>query len=313
MMKDQQGVPYVKPEAACGLVAAVEAELGLVTVGGDTTTRHGSDLIGATRDLVAAVTSFGVVHRKKRMPRQRRSSTRKLLSFAPSSSQLPPSPLHSLPTLPAREIDPRRLRFLFEKELKNSDVGSLRRMILPKKAAETHLPILESKEGIFISMDDLDGLHVWSFKYRYWPNNNSRMYVLENTGDFVNTHGLQLGDYIMIYLDDQNQNYVIRAKKASDDDDQDVFADHMITSRNNGVNGNYMVLNDYEPSKQGGNSFYVNYPMVDDTNMSFIYDTTSFSNDSPLDFLGGSSTNYSRIGSLEGFGSVENLSLDDFY
>ncbi|XP_041006655.1 B3 domain-containing transcription factor FUS3-like isoform X2 [Juglans microcarpa x Juglans regia] len=282
MMKDQQGVPYVKPEAACGLVAAVEAELGLVTVGGDTTTRHGSDLIGETRDLVAAVTSFGVVHRKKRMPRLRRSSTRKLLSFAPSSSQLPPSPPHSLPTLPAR------------------------------KAAETHLPVLESKEGIFISMDDLDGLHVWSFKYRYWPNNNSRMYVLENTGDFVNTHGLQLGDYIMIYQDDQNQNYVIRAKKASDDDHEDVFADHMITSRNNGVNENYMVLNDYEPSKQGG-SFYVNYPTVDDTNMSFIYDTTSFSNDSPLDFLGGSSTNYSRIGSLEGFGSVENFSLDDFY
>ncbi|KAG2709931.1 hypothetical protein I3843_04G002000 [Carya illinoinensis] len=312
MMKDQQGVPYVKPEAACGLVAAVEAELGLVTVGGDTTTLHGSDLIGETRDLVAAVTSFGVVHRKKRMPRQRRSSTRKLLSFTPSSSQLPPSPLHSLPTLPAREIDPRRLRFLFEKELKNSDVGSLRRMILPKKAAEAHLPVLESKEGIFISMDDLDGLHVWSFKYRYWPNNNSRMYVLENTGDFVNMHGLQLGDYIMIYQDDQNQNYVIRAKKASDDDQDHVFADH-ITSRKNGVNDNYMVLNDYEPSKQGG-SFYVNYPMVDDhTNMSFIYDTTSFSNDSPLDFLGGSLTNYSRIGSLEGFGSVENLSLDDFY
>ncbi|XP_065851745.1 uncharacterized protein [Euphorbia lathyris] len=37
-------------------------------------------------------------------------------------------------------------------------------MILPK-AAETHLPTLESKEGILISMDDLDGLHVWSFKY----------------------------------------------------------------------------------------------------------------------------------------------------
>jgi hypothetical protein len=35
-----------------------------------------------------------------------------------------------------------------------------------QKAAEVHLPFLESKEGIFISMDDLDGLHVWSFKYR---------------------------------------------------------------------------------------------------------------------------------------------------
>jgi hypothetical protein len=35
-----------------------------------------------------------------------------------------------------------------------------------QKAAEVHLPFLESKEGIFISMDDLDGLNVWSFKYR---------------------------------------------------------------------------------------------------------------------------------------------------
>lgn len=27
--------------------------------------------------------------------------------------------------------------------------------------------MLESKEGIFISMEDLDGLHVWTFKYRF--------------------------------------------------------------------------------------------------------------------------------------------------
>lgn len=66
-------------------------------------------------------------------------------------------------------------------------------------------------------MDDMDGIHVWSFRYRlevpfyfskftwrnssvktrtyiwcfiiiiimyrYWPNNSSRMYVLENTGE----------------------------------------------------------------------------------------------------------------------------------
>ncbi|MCI43792.1 B3 domain-containing transcription factor FUS3-like, partial [Trifolium medium] len=38
-------------------------------------------------------------------------------------------------------------------------------MVLPKKAAEAFLPALESKEGILISMDDIDGLHVWSFKY----------------------------------------------------------------------------------------------------------------------------------------------------
>ncbi|KAE8021270.1 hypothetical protein FH972_007177 [Carpinus fangiana] len=303
MMMDQQTV-HEKPEAACGLLAGVEAELRLVTVKGDNSTHHGSGRIGdQTRDLVAAVKGFSVLHRKKRMPRQRRSSTIQLLSFAPSSSHVPPFPLQALPSLPAREIDPRRLRFLFQKELKNSDVGSLRRMVLPKKAAEAHLPVLDSKEGILISMDDLDGLHVWSFKYRYWPNNNSRMYVLENTGDFVTTHGLQLGDFIMIYQDNQNQNYVIQAKKASD---QDVFTD--ITR--NAVND--LFLHDYEPTKQG--SFYANYPTVDDTSLSFIYDsTTTFSNDSPLDFLGGSLTNYSRIGSLEGFGSGDQeFSIDDF-
>jgi len=35
-----------------------------------------------------------------------------------------------------------------------------------QKAAEAFLPVLESKEGILLSMDDIDGLHVWSFKYR---------------------------------------------------------------------------------------------------------------------------------------------------
>lgn len=43
------------------------------------------------------------------------------------------------------------------------------------------------------------------------------MYVLENTGDYVRTHGLQLGDFIVIYKDDENNRFVIRAKKAEDD------------------------------------------------------------------------------------------------
>ncbi|KAF2322941.1 hypothetical protein GH714_032284 [Hevea brasiliensis] len=184
-----------------------------------------------------------------------------------------------------------------------SDRGGMTRIhdLVAVKAAEAHLPLLESKEGIFITMDDLDGLHVWSFKYRYWPNNNSRMYVLENTGDFVNTHGLQLGDFIMVYKDNQNQNYVIQAKKASD---QDVYANITSTAVND------IFLHDYEFNKSS--FFYMNYPMVDNTGLSFIYDTTNFSDDSPLDFLGGSLTNYSRIGHMESFGSVESLSLDEF-
>ncbi|OMO99353.1 hypothetical protein COLO4_13343 [Corchorus olitorius] len=289
---------HEKPEAF-GLVAGVEG----VTMEGDKMTRRVSGRSGLTRDLMAAVPSFGV-YRKKRMARQRRSSsTIKLLSFTSptSTSTSPPHVPSSSSSPPARAIDPKRLRFLFQKELKNSDVSSLRRMILPKRSAEAYLPVLESKEGIFINMDDIDGLHVWSFKYRFWPNNKSRMYVLENTGEFVNTHGLQLGDSIMVYQDSQNQKYVIQAKKASD---EDIYTD----IARNAVND--LILHDNEVSKPTS-SYY--YPTMDDTGgMSFIYDTT-FSNDSPLDFLGGSLTNYSRMGSLETFGSVENLSLDEFY
>ncbi|KAI5604408.1 hypothetical protein POPTR_001G322700v4 [Populus trichocarpa] len=298
-----QDVVHEKTEA-CSWMAGGEG----VTVEGDNkqspNIEGGSDLVirGSTRDhLVGSMVGFEI-KRKKRMPRQRRSSStiNHLLSFAANASCSATTHLHvpafSLPlqdpsSLPARVIDPRRLRFLFQKELQNSD-----------KAAEVHLPFLESKEGIFISMDDLDGLHVWSFKYRYWPNNNSRMYVLENTGDFVNAHGLQLGDFIMVYQDSQSQNYVIQAKKASD---QNVYSD----IARNAVNDT--VLHDYEVNKFS--SFYVNYPVVDNTGLSFIYDTTTFSNYSPLDFLGGSMTNFSRIGHLESFGSVENMSLDDFY
>ncbi|OWM70713.1 B3 domain-containing transcription factor FUS3 [Punica granatum] len=260
------------------------------------------------RDLVAAAGAGVGVHRKKRnMARQRRPAI-KFLSFAnscnsssSSSSHVPPEPSPA----PARGLDPRRLRFLFEKELKNSDVGSLRRMILPKKAAEAHLPVLESKEGIPISMHDIDGLHVWSFKYRFWPNNNSRMYVLENTGDFVNTHGLQLGDFIMVYQDDENQNYVIQARKASDE--EDVYRDIAKSTIND-----LCLQDNYDQENKVSSFNYEYYPIIDDVGMSFIYDTT-FSSDSPLDFLGGSMTNFTRIGPPESFGSVENLSLDDFY
>lgn len=73
-----------------------------------------------------------------------------------------------------------------------------------------------------------------------------------------------------------------------------------------------MFLYDYEVNHWS--SIYANHPNGDDAAMSFIYDTTAFPNDSPLDFLGGSLTSYSRIGTLqESFGSVENLSLDEFY
>ncbi|XP_062107384.1 B3 domain-containing transcription factor ABI3 [Humulus lupulus] len=107
----------------------------------------------------------------------------------------------------------KNLRFLLQKVLKQSDVGSLGRIVLPKKEAETHLPELEARDGISIPMEDIGTSRIWNMRYRYWPNNKSRMYLLENTGDFVRANGLQEGDFIVIYSDIKCGKYMIRGVK----------------------------------------------------------------------------------------------------
>ncbi|XP_042386399.1 regulatory protein viviparous-1-like [Zingiber officinale] len=107
----------------------------------------------------------------------------------------------------------KNLKFLLQKVLKQSDVGSLGRIVLPKKEAEMHLPELDARDGISIAMEDIGTSQVWSMRYRFWPNNKSRMYLLENTGDFVRCNGLQEGDFIVIYSDVKSGKYLIRGVK----------------------------------------------------------------------------------------------------
>ncbi|CAA0823900.1 B3 domain-containing transcription factor ABI3 [Striga hermonthica] len=107
----------------------------------------------------------------------------------------------------------KNLKFLLQKVLKQSDVGNLGRIVLPKKEAESHLPELETRDGITIAMEDIGTSRVWNMRYRFWPNNKSRMYLLENTGDFVRLNGLQEGDFIVIYSDTKCGKYMIRGVK----------------------------------------------------------------------------------------------------
>ncbi|KAJ1273466.1 hypothetical protein BS78_06G283000 [Paspalum vaginatum] len=107
-------------------------------------------------------------------------------------------------------------RIVLRKDLTNSDVGNIGRIVLPKKDAEPNLPILEDKDGLILEMDDFELPAVWKFKYRYWPNNKSRMYILETTGEFVKRHGLQAKDILIIYRNKKSGRYVARAVKAED-------------------------------------------------------------------------------------------------
>ncbi|KAF5474423.1 hypothetical protein F2P56_006324 [Juglans regia] len=104
--------------------------------------------------------------------------------------------------------DKKRLRVLLKKELKNSDVGSLGRIVLPKREAEENLPTLSDKDGIQIVIRDVYSNQEWSVKYKYWSNNKSRMYVLENTVDFVRQNELVIGDSITLYEDECKNLYV---------------------------------------------------------------------------------------------------------
>ncbi|KAF4388806.1 hypothetical protein F8388_018985 [Cannabis sativa] len=110
--------------------------------------------------------------------------------------------------------DKKRLRILLKKELKNSDVGSLGRIVLPKREAEEKLPTLSDKEGIQVVMRDVYSNREWSLRYKYWSNNKSRMYVLENTGEFVKQNGLEIGDSIALY-EDECKNLYISMKKGT--------------------------------------------------------------------------------------------------
>ncbi|KAF5196463.1 B3 domain-containing transcription factor abi3 [Thalictrum thalictroides] len=112
-----------------------------------------------------------------------------------------------------KEIEGKGWALLVQKELRNTDVGNLGRIVLPKKDAEANFPQLVAKDGVILQMEDMTFSIIWKFKYRYWPNNKSRMYVMENTGDFVRTHNLQTGDFFIVYKEKSSGKYIARGKK----------------------------------------------------------------------------------------------------
>ncbi|KAK1297296.1 B3 domain-containing protein LFL1 [Acorus calamus] len=144
--------------------------------------------------------------------RRRRTSPRSIRQhhIAPSSRQ---SPTQAPPRLP----DPssvltingdRRVRLVVKKELRKSDVSPLGRIVLPKREAEANLPYLSAKEGIQLWVREMNSSNLWKMRYRFWPNNKTRMYVLENVGDFVRNNGLGCGDHVFLYKDEENCFYI---------------------------------------------------------------------------------------------------------
>jgi len=64
---------------------------------------------------------------------------------------------------------------------------------LEKHFEQAYFPPISQPEGLPLKVQDASGKE-WIFQFRYWPNNNSRMYVLEGVTPCIQSMQLQAGD-----------------------------------------------------------------------------------------------------------------------
>ncbi|KAE8715166.1 HSI2-like 1 isoform 2 [Hibiscus syriacus] len=135
---------------------------------------------------------------------------------------------------------------LFEKMLSASDAGRIGRLVLPKKCAETSLEFgvvhlsfpsiviymttlssltkLESRDRLishqylsqkgYLKVQDSKGKE-WVFQFRFWPDNNSRMYVLEGVTPCLQDMQLQAGDIVTFSRLEPGEMLVMGFRKAA--------------------------------------------------------------------------------------------------
>ncbi|KAI7753455.1 hypothetical protein M8C21_007450 [Ambrosia artemisiifolia] len=124
---------------------------------------------------------------------------------------------------------------LFEKVLSASDAGRIGRLVLPKACAEAYFPLIDQSDGVPIKVRDIKGKE-WTFQFRFWPNNNSRMYVLEGVNQCIQNMQLQAGDTVIFSRLDPEDKLLIWCRKAT------VLAD--ASADPNPVNGGAPICTD---------------------------------------------------------------------
>ncbi|XP_071717686.1 B3 domain-containing transcription repressor VAL2-like [Rutidosis leptorrhynchoides] len=102
---------------------------------------------------------------------------------------------------------------LFEKVLSASDAGRIGRLVLPKACAEAYFPPISQPEGIPLRIQDVNGKE-WLFQFRFWPNNNSRMYVLEGVTPCIQSMQLKAGDTVTFSRMEPEGKLLMGSRKA---------------------------------------------------------------------------------------------------
>ncbi|XP_059659880.1 B3 domain-containing transcription repressor VAL1-like isoform X2 [Cornus florida] len=129
---------------------------------------------------------------------------------------------------------------LFEKVLSASDAGRIGRLVLPKACAEAYFPPISQSEGLPLRIQDIKGKE-WTFQFRFWPNNNSRMYVLEGVTPCIQNMQLQAGDTVTFSRIDPGGELVMGFRKASNS--VDVQEDQTYVPPNGALSGETSIFN----------------------------------------------------------------------
>ncbi|KAM0045187.1 putative DNA-binding pseudobarrel domain superfamily [Helianthus debilis subsp. tardiflorus] len=80
--------------------------------------------------------------------------------------------------------------------IKNEDGTKVRYSVwntFRSKLAAVYFPPINQSEGVPLKIWDIKGKE-WTFQFRFWPNNNSCMYVLEGVNPCIQNMQLEAGD-----------------------------------------------------------------------------------------------------------------------
>ncbi|KAJ4912819.1 B3 domain-containing transcription factor VAL3 [Raphanus sativus] len=137
---------------------------------------------------------------------------------------------------------------LFEKILSVSDAGRVGRMVLPKKCAEAFLPQISQTDGVPLTVHDSTGKE-WTFQFRFWFNNNSRMYFLEGVTPCIQSMQLQAGDTVIFSRVDPEKKLIMGFRKASvaQSSDQETGLNN---NRESSTNGDAEPIDKHPPTEK---------------------------------------------------------------
>ncbi|CAD7702057.1 unnamed protein product [Ostreobium quekettii] len=116
----------------------------------------------------------------------------------------------------ARTLEGMGCTVFYEKPLTTSDANGSGRVVIPKAVAEQYFPHLDDQAGVPIEAADTLG-NAYTFRFRFWINNQSRMYLLEGASEMHQRYDLKVGD-VMIFAHMPDSTLIVAGRPMTEAD-----------------------------------------------------------------------------------------------